>query len=127
MFCSPAHPLASRRTVAPAELDGQPWCLLPRLNDARWQFAYRLMSLVEEIDIVLESDSTHAITAAVAAGIGIGCLPRPSVERALDDGLVVELEVAGLDLQMPLSIVVRDGLTQSPAHATFVDHLVARR
>ncbi|MCW2830163.1 MAG: RuBisCO operon transcriptional regulator [Aeromicrobium sp.] len=125
VFASPGHPLATGRPHTPAELSGQRWCLPPRLNDSRWQFAYRLMSLVDEIDIVLESDSTATIKAAVSRGSVLGCLPRPCVADELAAGTLVEIEVSDLDLRIAFSVLVREGLTQSPAHQEFVRRVTA--
>lgn len=125
IFCAPEHELATAGPIPAQRLAGQPWCLQPRFSDSRRQFTYGLLTLVDSIDIALESDSIPLVKAAVAGGVGLGCLPRPTVAREVDAGSLVEIEVTDLDLRMPFSILTRQGAAPSSAQADFIDCALA--
>lgn len=126
IFCSPWHALAHGRQLTSEALAGQSWCLQPRLADSRRQFTYALLTRLETIDVTLESDSIQVIKAAVAADVGLGCLPRPCVTRELEQGALAEVHVTDLDLRMPFSIITRKGLHPSPAHEDFIAGALSR-
>lgn len=121
VFCSPKNPLALRKKVAVAELAEQRWCLQHRFADSRRQFTLELLKRVPSIDITLESDSVPVLIKAVEDDIGISCLPRPCIAQELKDGRLCELNVSGLDLSIPLSIVSHKLVKRGEMHARFIE------
>lgn len=120
IVCAPGHRLTASAALSATDLASESWCLQPRFSDSRRQFTYALLSLLETIDITLESDSISLIKAAVAGGVLLSCLPRPSVARELECGSLAELTVSNLDLKMPFSILTRRGVQLSAAQSDFV-------
>ncbi|WP_185996316.1 LysR family transcriptional regulator [Nocardioides campestrisoli] len=126
VFCSPDHPLAGRRNLLAEDLSPYSWCLQHRFADSRRQFTLAMLNRVASMDIVLESDSVNIIKAVVAAGDRLGCLPRPCLEAELHNGRLVELDVSGLDLTIPFSLVTRKDLRRSSALNSFVEFILRR-
>jgi DNA-binding transcriptional LysR family regulator len=126
VFCSPDHPLAGRRNLHADDLRLYSWCLQHRFADSRRQFILAMLNRVDSMDVVLESDSVTIIKASVAAGDHLGCLPRPCLAAELQAGTLVELDVNGLDLTIPFSLVSRKDLRRSSAANSLVEFILRR-
>lgn len=60
---------------------------------------------LDKIENYMELGSTQAIKSAVEAGLGISILPRLTVQRELEYGLLREIKIRGLDLNRNLWMV----------------------
>lgn len=72
------------------------------------------------VDMTLEFNSDEAIKQCVRAGIGLAFLPLLTVRNELDTGSLVALDVAGLEVSMPLRIAWHRNKWHSPAFDAFV-------
>jgi DNA-binding transcriptional LysR family regulator len=95
----PAHPLAKKKTIAPADLDKQPFVLFETGSITR--------RLVEEFfareriapEIIMETENVEIIKAMVRSGLGISIIPW---QAAVDDVRTKQLfcsRVAGISLE----------------------------
>jgi DNA-binding transcriptional LysR family regulator len=69
--------------------------------------------------VVLELPSGTGVARAVEAGLGLTFLSRLVVERAIEEGRLVRVEVVDLDLQRTFRLVTVRGRTLSPAAQAF--------
>ncbi|HTI75376.1 MAG TPA: LysR substrate-binding domain-containing protein [Mycobacterium sp.] len=85
-------------------------------------------ALLEELEITprqMVLGSHGAVVAAAVAGLGVTLVSRQAVQRELDSGTLVELDVPGTPLNRPWHIV-----TQSPCTGStelLIGHLLAHR
>ena len=85
-------------------------------------------ALLEELEITprqMVLGSHGAVVAAAVAGLGVTLVSRQAVQRELDSGALIELDVPGTPLNRPWHIV-----TQSPCTGStelLIGHLLAHR
>lgn len=95
LVASPKHPLARRRSVTPADLDG--FSLVSGLRQSRWakliDTALRGIG-VTRYDVVMELQESSAVKQMVRHGAGIACLPHCTVREEIAAGSLVALRLA---------------------------------
>ena len=106
VFAAAGHPLAGRRKLAPADLAAARWILRERGSGTREVFEAAVAGRLKDLNIFLELGHSEAIKQAVEAGLGIGCLSKLTLKRALAVGALVLLPTPFLDLSRTLSILV---------------------
>jgi len=106
LVCAPPdHPLARRRGLKPADFSGARW-VLREPGSATRAISERVLSQLPPGETVLELDQIEAIKQAVAAGLGIACLPEVAVTDALATGRLTALKTPFLDLRRKLSLLL---------------------
>src|ERR1051325_9465785 len=93
LICPPAHPLASRKKVKAAELNGQDFVLFERDIPTRRVTDKIFRAHGVTVRRVAEFDNIETIRRAVEVGFGLGIAPRPSV---LDEQKSGQLAIAQL-------------------------------
>src|SRR5215212_5916049 len=93
LICPPSHPLASRRKVKAAELQGQDFVLFERDIPTRRATDRILKSHGVTVRRVAEFDNIETIKRAVEVGFGLAIVPRPSV---LDEERSGQLKIVNL-------------------------------
>lgn len=116
------HPLASARTVVPADLDGVA-LLLPEAPDQgcvyRGQFERHLADAHLTLPEALEFASIETVKQCVIAGMGVSVVPRVSVETELAAGRLVQLPWRGR-FDAHTQIVWNARRSFGSAHAAFL-------
>lgn len=106
LVCAPPdHPLARKRGLKPADFVGARW-VLREPGSATRAISERVLSQLPPGETVLELDQIEAIKQAVAAGLGIACLPEVAVTDALATGRLKALKTPFLDLRRKLSLLL---------------------
>lgn len=100
----PDHPLAGRTNLVLADLAGARWCMREAYSSVSSRLRYMLHEYVGQLDVAFESTSNWAVRHAIIAGIGIGCVSRALVQFDLDNGRLVQLDVAGFRYTRVLSL-----------------------
>lgn len=119
IIADPGHPLASRRTVKPADLTGQLF-LLTEAGCGYREKLDRVLSLENiRTGIVTEFSSVEAIKQCVIAGMGLALLPAIVVSRELRQHQIKALHWAGPSLDIATQIVWHKDKWVSPAMAAF--------
>lgn len=98
IFSAPQHPLASQANISVAALLQQCWILRESGSGTRETFDRALHSHHSQLKIRLELEHTEAIKLAVKSGLGIGCISRLALKEDFEQGTLVPLSVADLDL-----------------------------
>jgi len=106
VVCAPPdHPLAHKRGLRPADFAGARW-VLREPGSATRATSERVLAQLPPGENVLELDQIEAIKQAVAAGLGIACLPAVAVTDALAAGRLKALKTPFLDLRRKLSLLL---------------------
>ncbi|ONI74076.1 hypothetical protein BWI15_11940 [Kribbella sp. ALI-6-A] len=122
VIVSGSHPLAGQR-VEPGDLRGtsvlvrEPGSSTRRYQErlyAEWRIPRSTISSMA---------STSAITNAVAAGLGISCLPRVAVRDALASGRVAQLHLDPAPPDRPVTVIRNRDRPLSQLEELFLAHL----
>ncbi|GAA1560297.1 LysR family transcriptional regulator [Kribbella lupini] len=122
VIVSGAHPLAGQR-ADPGDLRGtsvlvrEPGSSTRRYQErlyAEWRIPRSTISSMA---------STSAIINAVAAGLGIACLPRVAVRDALASGRVAELQLEPAPPDRPVTVIRKRDRPLSQLEELFLAHL----
>lgn len=106
VVCAPPdHPLARKRHLKPADFAGARW-VLREPGSATRATSERVLAQLPAGETVLELDQIEAIKQAVAAGLGISCLPEVAVADAVATGRLKALKTPFLDLTRKLSLLL---------------------
>lgn len=121
------HPLAARRAVAAGELAAEPFVMREkgsgtRIAAERFFAAQGLAPAVR-----MELGANEAIKQAVIAGLGLSVLSRGTALLELQQGCLVELDVAGFPLARQWHVAWPRGKRLSLAAQAFLDQLGAAR
>ena len=115
----PGHRLAAAATLRPRDFADQRWNLREPGSATRSQSEQALAKLPPP-RAVLELSQTEAIKQAVAAGLGIACLPEVAIREAVAAGQLVALATPFLDLRRTLSLLVPRKRYRGAALAAFL-------
>jgi DNA-binding transcriptional LysR family regulator len=72
-------------------------------------------------NIVLELGHPEAMKRATMEGLGVTLLFRTAVQRELDDGLLREIPMDGVEVVVPITLVYRKGKSFSAVHRRLLD------
>ncbi len=72
-------------------------------------------------NIVLELGHPEAMKRATMEGLGVTLLFRTAVQRELDDGLLREIPMEGVEVVVPITLVYRKGKSFSAVHRRLLD------
>ena len=115
------HPLAAKKTVAPRDLDGEPFLLLE--HGGKTEVSEYLERHKLHPDIRFTTWDDYAILSMVESGLGIGILPRLILRR-----IPYQVEIRSLE-DTPfreITFAVRGGRTASAAVKRFTEYLKYR-
>lgn len=117
---SPRHPLARRREVVPFEMNGLDFVAFDAELPIRQAVDDYLGQQLVEVRVAFEFDNIALIKEAVALGNGISILPRPILERDIQEGRLVAIPLGPPTLTRPLGILTSRRRKISPAAREFV-------
>ncbi len=118
VFCHPQHPLATLQEARPlklADVLGHPWIVREQGSGTRQAFERAFYRCLSELDIRLELQHTEAIKRAVEANLGLGCLSRITLEDAFARKRLVQLQLADLNMERRLYLVMHRQKFQTAA------------
>ena len=130
VVCSPRHPLASRRSVAPSSLGVDRWVAFPPRNDAfyepyPWSLQNRLAAWGLSPAEIIPIDSLTAQKRMVEAGFGLALLPESSVDEELRTGSLTEMRISGKPVTIPVVLIHRRRAYLSGAARALMAELAA--
>lgn len=116
----PDHPLAAHPHLKPEHFAGARW-VLREPGSATRDLSERVLASLPPGETVLELSQTEAIKQAVAAGLGIACLPEVAVTDALAMGRLTALKTPFLDLRRKLWLMLHRQKYQGSVLKAFLD------
>jgi DNA-binding transcriptional LysR family regulator len=121
VVCAPPdHPLAGKRHLKPDDFAGARW-VLREPGSATRATSERMLAQLPAGETVLELDQIEAIKQAVAAGLGISCLPEVAVADAVAIGRLKALKTPFLDLRRKLSLLLHREKYRGAVLEAFLD------
>ena len=120
VFAAPAHPLAKKRRVTPADLAAADWILREPGSGTRDTFERAADGVLREVKVKMELSQAEAIKHAVASGLGIGCISRLALRDDFRLGRLVALKTPFLDMRRDFSILVHKRKYRSAASQQFI-------
>jgi DNA-binding transcriptional LysR family regulator len=123
LVCHPDHPLAKKKSVNPADLDGCNFVSFdPDLSIRKAMDRFFREHAVQR-SVVLEFDNIQMIKEAVSIGSGISILPERTVRQEVADGKMMALPVEAEGLARPVGILYRRKKRFTPLAAQFLKFL----
>lgn len=123
VIAPPDHPLAARRAVPPVDLAAVPFVMREKGSGTRIA-AERFFAAQDLSPVVrMELGANEAIKQAVIAGLGLSVLSRGTALLELQQGCLVELDVAGFPLHRQWHVAWPRGKRLSLAAQAFLDQL----
>ena len=107
LACAPAHPLASRRGLAVAELAGQKYVGFDKDLAIRKNVDRFLRDHAAAVDVVLEFDNIENIKDAIEISAGVALLPLPALQREIQAGTLAAVPLTDARFVRPLGIIHR--------------------
>lgn len=119
----PDHPLADRKAVTPADLQGCRFVAFARDVPTRRALDRLLHQHGVEVDVVMELDNVETIKRSVEAELGVSIIPRRGAAREVDQGALVAIPIVGEGFYRTVGILHRRGRQFPPLLQHFVDLL----
>jgi LysR family transcriptional activator of glutamate synthase operon len=121
LMVAPGHPLAKRRRVALASLEGEP--LIAPITGASLRLALEdaLREVGASVRVSYESNEAATVRALTAQGLGVSVLPRSFAERPGPE--LVAVTIAPKLPRIPVSVLYREGRRRPPAVEAFLTGL----
>ncbi len=121
LLCSPDHAYASRESIHPEDLSGQPLILTEPGCGYRILFDTILSQFRVKPSSVIETGNVQTIKQLTISGIGIALLPKTSVEKELSQKHLVSLNWNGPDFPIFTQVLYHKNKWMSAALKAFID------
>jgi LysR family transcriptional regulator, transcriptional activator of the cysJI operon len=123
LICRPGHPLAWKRKVRAADLQGQSFVLFERDIPTRRATDKILRAHGVTVQRAAEFDNIETIKRAVEVGLGAAIVPRPSVLDEQRSGQLAVIPLAEPEWRRSVGIIYRSDRTLGTAARRFVELL----
>ena len=108
------HPFAKAERVSLAQLEQVKWVLREHGSGTRMIFDSSIHHLISDLDVWREYEHVPVLRSMVANGLYLTCLPYLDVERHIQSGQLVALNVPELNMERTLSFVWRADMIENP-------------
>jgi DNA-binding transcriptional LysR family regulator len=119
------HPLAARDSVKFAEILPHP-LLLPKQGRQRELIEDLFRTNDVQPRVAMEVESSELLKRLVAAGLGIGFLPRSNVQEDTKNGVLKIIRLEGVRLNRELALIYRKDKTLTRAALVFLEIATGR-
>jgi DNA-binding transcriptional LysR family regulator len=119
----PTHRLARRRSVAPADLQGERFVAFDHDLAIRRAIDRVLRRAGVRVEVVMEFDNIETIKQAIAIAAGVSILPRRAVAMEVGNRMLGAVPFTIGGLVRPVAIIHRKGRRLTPAVARFIEVL----
>ena len=119
----PSHPLARRRRVSPADLDGARFVAFDHDLPIRRAIDRALKQHGVKVEVAMEFDNVETIKQAIGIAAGISILPAPTVQKESEMRTLAAVELALPGLVRPVAIIHRRGRHLTAAVSRFIAQL----
>lgn len=123
LICPPTHPLAQRKKIKAAELQGRDFVLFERDIPTRRATDKILKSHNVTVTRVAEFDNIETIKRAVEVGMGCAIVPRPSVLDEQRSGQLAVVPLNEPEWTRSVGVIHRSDRTLSIAARKFIELL----
>ncbi len=114
IICQPSHPLANRQNVSIKDLSDEKWVLRESGSGTRELFDEVIASRIGVPSVAMTLNRAEAVKQAVSDGLGIGCMSRVAARRAIKQGGLSTIDIAGLNMKRYFYLLMHRKKYQSP-------------
>jgi DNA-binding transcriptional LysR family regulator len=123
MVCAKDHPLASKRSVRLADLEGMRFLAFEHDIPTGKAIDRILRSASVQVQVAMEMDNVETIKQAVELGMGISILPKASVQAEESAGALACRTLADGAFTRPIGLLLRKGRFLEKAASAVVEVL----
>jgi LysR family transcriptional regulator, transcriptional activator of the cysJI operon len=127
LICPPSHPLATRKKVKAAELNGHDFVLFERDIPTRRATDRIFKAHNVTVHRVAEFDNIETIKRAVEVGFGVSIVPRPSILDEQKSGQLAVVALAEPEWTRTVGIIHRSDRTLGIAAQKFIELLKSEK
>jgi len=109
LVCAPEHPLARRKSVPLAQLDGLDTVGFDDNLHIRQEIDRVFGARQIEVNVVMAFDNIETIKRAIEINAGVSLLPEPTVSREVASGSLAAVPLSGEKMVRQLGIIHRRG------------------
>jgi LysR family transcriptional regulator, transcriptional activator of the cysJI operon len=120
---APSHPLASRKTLKPSDLEGSEFIAFDPDLPIRRAIDRFLREQGVEVTVSMHFDNIQTVKEAVAVGSGVSILPRRALRAEIELGRLVALPMEP-EITRPLGLLHRRGRKFNQAALRFLELLL---
>lgn len=121
--CAASHPWASRESINFRALDGCDFISFNQDLKIRREIDRALQQSGIEVNVNFEFDNIETLKRALEIGSGVSLLPRPTIQREVQSGTLVEIPLSDIELSRPIGIIYRRNRPLSNSVRQFIDLL----
>src|SRR5215472_11056849 len=121
--CHRTHLLAKKRTVSAKDLQNQKFVAFEKNLPIRKAIDKALRQRGAKVEPTMEFDNIETIKQAIAINSGVSILPKPSVTREIENGLLAAVAIDMTELVRPIGIIHRRQKLLAPTAAKFLEFL----
>ena len=125
LVCGSEHPLARKKKVRPADLQGQSFVGFVTDLPIRREIDRALKHHGVSVELVGEFDNIETIKQAVQLSTAVTILPRPSVSLEVGRGMLMGVPLESFDLRRPVGIIHKKKKRLTQTAARFIESLLA--
>jgi len=121
LIVSPAHALASRRSVKMKDLEDEPFILHKIGTTTRERLVKHFNDGGVKIKVTMELASIETIKRFVSIGMGTSIVPRLCIAKEIEEGSLRALSIRDARFQRKLGVIYHKGRYQSQAARAFLE------
>ena len=121
--CSSNHPIAARELVSAAQVAEQRFVAFDKTLSIRKAIDRALRARGFKADITMQFDNIETIKQAITTQAGVSILPRPSVSREVEAGVLAAVPLDMPELIRPIGIIHRRQKLLTPTTVALMDFL----
>ncbi len=121
--CTSNHPLAARPLVSAPEVAEQRFVGFDKTLSIRKAIDRALRVRGFKADVAMQFDNIETIKQAITTEAGVSILPRPSVNREVEDGVLAAVPLDMPELIRPVGIIHRRQKLLTPITTALMDFL----
>jgi len=121
--CHRTHRFARKRMIAARDLESENFVAFEKNLQIRKAIDKSLRQRGVRIEPQMEFDNIETIKQAIAIHSGVSILPKPSVSREIENGLLADVPLDMPDLVRPIGIIHRRQKLLTPTAAKLLEFL----
>ena len=121
--CSSTHSLANAKRVSAADVAKQKFVAFDKTLSIRKAVDRALRNQGQKVEVTMQFDNIETIKEAITTQSGVSILPRPSVRRELEEGVLVAIPLDMPELSRPVGIVHRRHKQLGPTTEALLEFL----
>src|SRR5581483_6055263 len=119
--CHRTHLLAKRKAVGAKDLQDDRFVAFEKNLPIRKAIDKALRQRGAKVEPAMEFDNIETIKQAIAINSGVSILPKPSVTREIENGILAAVPVEMAELVRPIGIIHRRQKLLTPTAAKFLE------